>query len=42
MTMPGSDKVLIDMVMKTTTVYGRYDLVEIQVPEEARRILAPP
>jgi hypothetical protein len=39
MTMPGSDKVIIDMVMKTTTVYGRYDLVQIQVPEEARGIL---
>jgi hypothetical protein len=39
MTMPGADKIIIDMTMKTTTVYRRYDHVQIKVPEEARRIL---
>jgi hypothetical protein len=41
MTMPGGAKVVIDMSAKTTAVYRRYDQVEIQVPEEARRILDP-
>jgi hypothetical protein len=41
MTMPGADKIVIDVSAKTTTVYRRYDKVEIHVPDEARGILDP-
>ncbi len=40
MTLPGA-KAVIDMSGKTIAVYRRYDEVEIQVPEEARRFLDP-
>jgi hypothetical protein len=39
MTMPGIAKTVIDVTAKTTAVYTRYDKVQIDVPEEARRIL---
>jgi hypothetical protein len=41
MTMPGTPKMVIDGTAKTTSVYNRYDKVEIQMPEEARSILEP-
>jgi hypothetical protein len=39
MTLPGPANAVIDVTAKTTAVYGRYDKVEIDVPEEARQIL---
>lgn len=41
MTIPGTDKMVLDVLAKTTAVYSRYDKVEIRVPDEARRILEP-
>jgi hypothetical protein len=41
MTMPGVAKTVIDVVGKTTAIYGRYDRIDIGVPEEASRILYP-
>jgi hypothetical protein len=41
MTMPGGGKTVLDVSAKTTTVYRRYDKVEVRVPEEARGILEP-
>lgn len=41
MTMPGAEKTVIDVVGKTTATYGRYNKIDITVPEEARRILCP-
>jgi hypothetical protein len=42
MTMPGVPKTVIDVVGKTTSTYRRYNRIDIDVPEEARRILGPP
>jgi hypothetical protein len=39
MTMPGTSPVVIDLAVKTITVYSRYDKVQIQVPNEAQAIL---
>jgi len=41
MTMPGVAKTVIDVVGKTTAIYRRYNRIDIDVPEEARRILYP-
>jgi hypothetical protein len=41
MTMPGGGKIVLDASTKSTAVYSRYGQVEIQLPEEARPILAP-
>jgi hypothetical protein len=41
MTMPAIAKAVIDVTAKTIAVYSRYDNVQIDVPEEARRILDP-
>jgi hypothetical protein len=41
MTMPGAPKTVIDVVGTTASIYGRYDRIDIDVPEEARRILYP-
>jgi len=40
MTMPGAAKTVIDVVAKTTAIYRRYNDIDIDVPEEARRILS--
>jgi hypothetical protein len=39
MTMPGAAKTVIDVVGKTTSVYRRYNDIDIAVPEEAGKIL---
>jgi hypothetical protein len=41
MTMPGTEKTVIDVVGKTTAIYSRYNKIDIDVPEEARRIPGP-
>jgi hypothetical protein len=41
MTMPGVAKAVIDVVGKTTAIYRRYNRIDIDVPEETRRILYP-
>jgi len=41
MTMPGIAKTVIDASVKTTAIYCRYNKVEIDVPEEAHRVLDP-
>jgi hypothetical protein len=41
MTMPGVAKTVIDVVGTTTAIYRRYNKIDIDVPEEARRILHP-
>ncbi len=39
MTMPGAAQTVIDVVGKTTAVYRRYNKIDVDMPEEARRIL---
>ncbi len=41
MTMPGAAKTVIDVIGQTTAFYRRYNRIDIDVPEEARRILHP-
>jgi hypothetical protein len=41
MTLPGDGKMVLDVTAKTRTDYRRYDKIEIDLPDEVRKILDP-
>jgi hypothetical protein len=41
MTMPGAATTVVDVVGKTTAIYRRYNRIDVDVPEGARRLIYP-